>query len=136
LPNLRNILLWVQALESDTFKQATRRLHDLSEGGYCCLGVACVIAEENGVKLTHDTIGDLEDENAYETYNDAGFFMPNPVSDWLGLSESNPKLCGHLAAWWNDRAGVNFTGLAALIRQEFGLASEDDWTFNGITVDA
>ena len=40
---------WLEALESGEFKQTRGKLED--ENGFCCLGVACVLAEKDGVQL-------------------------------------------------------------------------------------
>ena len=41
-------LEWIEALESGKYKQCTQKLYDPETGGFCCLGVACVI---NGVPI-------------------------------------------------------------------------------------
>lgn len=35
---------WIAALESGEYKQTEGILHNTRNGGYCCLGVACVVA--------------------------------------------------------------------------------------------
>lgn len=42
--------LWIKVLESGEFKQTHGVLVD-DNGKYCCLGVACVLANENGEKI-------------------------------------------------------------------------------------
>lgn len=53
---------WVEALRSGKYSQTTGKLHDLGEGGYCCLGVACKLLEEPVVKKQYE---DDEDPKAY-----------------------------------------------------------------------
>jgi hypothetical protein len=75
-----NAKKWVAALRSGEFTQATGQLqkHD----SYCCLGVACVIAERSGNVRIHRTqegivIGmNLDD------------FQPD-VLNWLGMMKSH-----------------------------------------------
>jgi hypothetical protein len=51
-----NAKRWVAALRSGEFTQAKEKLED--RGSYCCLGVACVIAERNGnVRIERDANG-------------------------------------------------------------------------------
>jgi len=41
---------WVKALRSGEYKQGKNRLED-KQGNYCCLGVLCVLAQKEGVKI-------------------------------------------------------------------------------------
>ncbi len=34
---------WIEALRSGEYSQATEKLHDENNGGYCCLGVLCKV---------------------------------------------------------------------------------------------
>jgi hypothetical protein len=75
-----NAQKWVDALRSDEFKQGKQRLRT-SDGGYCCLGVACEIyRRETGQ-------GEWTEDNGFKTagHHDR-FVLPNAVSDWLGLT--------------------------------------------------
>ena len=63
--------LWVEALRDDTNKQTTGRLGDAKDG-YCCLGLACEVAVQNGV---------------IEEYTPNNPLPPQAVVDWLGLKE-------------------------------------------------
>lgn len=40
-PELKQI--WVDALRSGDYKQTKGTLHNLDDGGFCCIGVACVV---------------------------------------------------------------------------------------------
>jgi hypothetical protein len=73
---------WVEALRSGKFKQGIGQLEQVDDEGnsfYCCLGVACVIAEENGVEVeTFD--GHLEGQD----------LSSHPaVMEWLELSQES-----------------------------------------------
>ncbi len=53
---------WVDALRSGEYKQTKGTLHNLDDGGFCCIGVACVVwgiatPEQMGVRQG-DTDGD------------------------------------------------------------------------------
>ena len=45
---------WINALRSGEYKQGTERLQN--GGLYCCLGVACKVAEKDMVKVKYDGI--------------------------------------------------------------------------------
>lgn len=45
---------WVKALESGEYKQGQGALETIDDEGnhcYCCLGVACLIAQKHGIKV-------------------------------------------------------------------------------------
>ena len=108
--------LWAEALESGEYEQATQWLQ--SGNGFCCLGVACEVAEEHGIKVireegTGDIDGsDLDDQPA--------------VQRWLGLkSEDGDFLCLNADRYprtnlihLNDEGNTTFAELAAIIRAE------------------
>jgi hypothetical protein len=50
---------WLKALESGEYKQTHHRLHDGE--GYCCLGLACVVAGMTPTKICAD-----EEDASYE----------------------------------------------------------------------
>jgi hypothetical protein len=52
MSKLDNVRLWVEALESGEFGQICGSL--ASAGGYCCLGVAVVVAQRAGVEVPDD----------------------------------------------------------------------------------
>lgn len=65
---------WVRALRSGKFKWGKNALQ--SKSGFCCLGVACIVAEKHDVIVSRD--GDrLEGENLNHQ---------RAVMDWLGLA--------------------------------------------------
>lgn len=66
--------LWEDALESGVYDQTTGYLEN--QRGYCCLGVACKVAELHGVPVKKDADGFiLGDHLLYQT----------EVMEWLGL---------------------------------------------------
>jgi len=66
---------WLAALRSGEYKQTIEELQNLE--GYCCLGVLCRLAKEDGVNVdVHENIitgGELEDQVN--------------VIDWSGLKD-------------------------------------------------
>lgn len=68
---------WVDALRSGDYKQIIEELQSLE--GYCCLGVLCKLAKEDGIGVDmYENIiigGELEDQVN--------------VIDWSGLKDDN-----------------------------------------------
>jgi len=46
---------WVEALRSGDYKQATHQLYSITGDSYCCLGVACRVAEIDSSHLKNST---------------------------------------------------------------------------------
>lgn len=81
--------LWTAALRSGEYAQAKGYLK--TDDGYCCLGVACEVAIENGLDIeTDDDLG----YKSKTTYTGESYYensvMPREVMDWYGLEEVNP----------------------------------------------
>ncbi len=97
---------WLAALESDEFKQTQGKLQHAD--GFCCLGVACVMAERAGIFV-------------YEKY---GIIYGTSLNDqetvkgWLGLrtgsGHAGPGVC---LVNMNDE-GKTFKEIAAAIRAD------------------
>lgn len=98
---------WVDALRSGEYKQTTDTLQN--RGGYCCLGVACAVAQKNGVTvlvdaIDHSVLGDnLTDQT--------------DVFKWLGLSQANGAIgrTQTQLTTLNDRGRLTFNELADVI---------------------
>lgn len=48
---------WINALKSGEYEQCDGSLED--SNGYCCLGVACKVAEENNIEIYYDDNGEI-----------------------------------------------------------------------------
>lgn len=88
-----------RALRSGAFRQAQYTLQDST--GYCCLGVACVIAEQNGVAVRRRAHG-----GPLLGYALIGY-QPD-VQAWLGMSDREHENRGH----WNDNEQRTFAEIA------------------------
>ena len=135
---------WADALESGKYDQGKGRLErrrplDSSDDGFCCLGVLCALAVEDGVIERRDEDGNIIFGSA-EEFKDGGSsmsFPPESVIEWAGLSSENPAFevvlpsgCGiegcnlghnntnHQAAELNDDKGFTFEQIATLIREQ------------------
>lgn len=109
-----NAKKWVEALRSGKFQQAKNRL--ATKDGFCCLGVACEVAIENGVeikKIVVDTGGILYD------YNE--MLLPDSVKEWLNLTTcgSDYEVIGNAQQLSADNdSGKTFTKIADIIESE------------------
>lgn len=97
--------LWIEALRSGKYLQCVGKLHDYVDiedslvpesdrHSYCCLGVLCDLALQNGVdvELQYRKINDnLPGQNVY-FYDDESGVLPESVMRWAGLAEKNPDI--------------------------------------------
>jgi hypothetical protein len=92
---------WIAALRSDEYTQTTEALEDSS--GYCCLGVACKVAEK------HDILIYIDDED--ETLAGDDLFAQKDVKNWLGLNSDNGRSQSPL---YIDKDGLEYYTLISL----------------------
>jgi hypothetical protein len=85
--------LWVEALRSGRFTQGRGALHWVDDpvsstgDSYCCLGVACKVAAENGLDLRRRVEPPHNNTSKrYESYGGQGGSLPVSVAAWLGIS--------------------------------------------------
>lgn len=127
------MLRWVEALESGEYKQGVGSLRPTHDT-YCCLGVATLLAEQDGVvppdglfrdpfKYTRCVI-DYNSKHQHTLWCLEDSVLSGPVCHWLGITEHNPVLERDSAADLNDD-GVPFAEIAAMLRARF-LYSEDE----------
>lgn len=128
--NKENIRKWVDALRSGKYTQTTGRLAD--KVGFCCLGVACEVAADNGVAISKTN---LDDSNMTVEYDGSAGELPDKVCEWLGFSDegdheyspshySDPPLPtkehgNYSAVTWNDEAKASFAQIADLIEANY-----------------
>jgi len=90
--NKENMRLWVAGLRSGRFAQGRGALKVVEVGGrkrYCCLGVACEIAKENGVPVL-EAISISTGTGAVFYFDWVGGSLPFSVREWLGVGSENP----------------------------------------------
>jgi hypothetical protein len=87
---------WVEALRSGKFAQGTGVLHRAQDDTFCCLGVLCAVAVEDGIvtevepgpysqyAFKYRSITDADDINATSP--------PQAVIDWAGLPADDPQV--------------------------------------------
>jgi hypothetical protein len=104
---------WVKALRSGKYEQISGKLE--RKGGFCCLGVLCKVAEENGKRVNKTAEGKLW----------GGSLSHHPaVLDWAGLktsmailndSETDDTSAADSLVNQNDLRGANFNTIADII---------------------
>ena len=131
--NTEPVALLADALESGEFPKGTRALHVLPDGntpeGFCCLGVACVVAMRNGLELETSERSVLM--RKLEFFAGEHSYLPQQVREWYGFSSNNPSLAfsgndrypaGMMlpAAFWNDEiADSTLADIGAGFRRTF-----------------
>lgn len=101
-----NAKKWVEALRSGQYSQVRSYLH--TEKGYCCLGIACELYQEE--------IGDLTiemDKAGLTRYNSHDSVLPQKVRKWLGLKGTTggyTKYDDHLLHDYHSLSGANDQG--------------------------
>ncbi len=138
---LRKHLL-VDALLSGKFKQGQGGLKQIYEGKtlHCCLGVACEIALEHGLKLDVQEVDGLVGDDGNGSgmngrvvrFNNEEGVLPSEVEKWFGFEEANPRVstgivkkfytdssCFHTSLASLNDAGVSFECMAKIIDAGF-----------------
>ncbi len=102
---------WVAALRSGNYIQGEGRLkqrRDHEKSKYCCLGVLCEIAVQDGVIKPPEKIEDEGFPGSAYKYEGDKFSLGPRVQEWAGI-ESNPAVKdpnGH----WSSLADMNDDG--------------------------
>jgi len=125
-PNKENLRKWVEALRSGKYVQGTGTNYNAKSDTYCCLGVACHVAEENGVDPTGPGGIHWRSRGA----------LTGQVAEWLGVGRTDPILVGaynpeevfddsRTASRVNDTDGMSFAEIADLIEKRYNLKDDD-----------
>jgi len=130
MENREAIQKWVNALRSGRFiqRRGALRIDVPHRSEYCCLGVACEVAIENGVDVKRKMETRVSDHgNVIESwaYDDEIYFLPPSVVKWLGLKSRNPFVdydkfpngCPLTVA--NDGEFLSFGDIAEVIEKTF-----------------
>lgn len=128
-PNVINMKLWVDALESGQYKQGSQLLRFNDE--YCCLGVACEVAIKHGV-----TIDTYQDSEGIFNYNEDSELLPGIVAKWLFKIPEGSKVPNNIyiedtgeglegtylsATSANDDSELDFSEIASLVREYYNI---------------
>jgi len=108
--------LLTDALRSGDYNQGFGALE--TKAGFCCLGVACVVAEKNGVKVNR--------VSGIQTLEGNTFLSQKNVIDWYGFRSFSAKftLAGDTSELslinLNDVYKFSFDQIADIIENETG----------------
>jgi hypothetical protein len=112
---------WLRALRSGEYRQGRGRLKGTStfdgSARYCCLGVLCELAVQDGVIPAPEETGprSLYGSDGELTWSD----LPTSVAAWAGLDDHDPApATGRKLSDRNDD-GWSFEDLANLIEKDF-----------------
>jgi hypothetical protein len=118
---------WIEKLRSGEYPQTKNHLQD--EKGFCCLGVLCEIAVEDGViqSWTKDS-GTTVYGNKYDS-DTSTTTLPDSVMEWAGLVDHNPTvfapedtpkdLSGRTTLADLNDSGSNFDTISKYIEEQF-----------------
>lgn len=128
--------LWLGALRSGEYKQAKKSLRDGTDDGpdyFCCLGVLCDLAVQDGAlpaphkdgTETWTYGGQFWDENRQGYDDDTSWSaLPVRVQDWAGLHAADPVIWTERDTYRNNSlaeindSGASFDLIADLIEEE------------------
>lgn len=123
--NIENAWFWHKALKSDKYKQGRDVLRN-SDDKFCCLGVLCDVAINNGVKVEwlinpgqNAKIKSLK----YATCPQIDSTAPiDEVYEWLGIKPSSHTIIHNLSMinfmGMNDKDGFDFDQIADELEKE------------------
>ena len=103
---------WVKALRSGEWLQGRRKLASKGKG-FCCLGVLCELAREEGIVDVKKLPDGSFNYSCFENLEDGSpNYLPGVVQDWAGLAKTNPQVKGgHHLSSMND-SGTSFDRIA------------------------
>lgn len=109
---------WVEALRSGKYAQGMRCLRDASTDTYCCLGVLCEIAVEEGV-IDEPVFSPVCDAYSYgDPDRRDAYLLPPAVFRWSGLGCPSPVLDNNEPLSGLNDNGVSFEHIADRIEAE------------------
>lgn len=113
--------LWMAALRGGKYPQTKGSLHD--DKGYCCLGVLCEVAIEQGIDIQRGETSVIEGIKPAQTYDNEAGILPLKVMEWAGIADgygiyrdSNNER--ETLVNLND-SGESFTSIADTIEEYF-----------------
>jgi len=125
--NHERALLLAEALESGQYKQGYGHLETHPEGDdntprLCCLGVACRVAQDNGLEI------DVKVKDHVVFFDGWDGVLPDAVKYWFGFDDCNGAFVNdHEIDGWcaltdlNDAAKYDFAAIAQIIRENWEL---------------
>jgi hypothetical protein len=120
VPNEEVIGRWVDALRSGEYSQGKGALCEFNKSNYsyCCLGVLCELAKQDGIVVKKEILYCNGYSEGYASYNGSSGTLPQDVITWAGLPSGNPITWAGFLTNLNDY-GMSFTEIADVIEEEF-----------------
>jgi len=111
---------WTKRLRSGKYEQGKSNLHKVVNGidKFCCLGVLCEIAVEEGIIPPP-----ILEDNLYYVYQGHSSALPKQVSEWAGISTASGISTAYGATKdntlteLNDNGGYTFSQIADVIEK-------------------
>lgn len=105
---------WITALRSGEYEQGKYLLHNLNNNTFCCLGILCELALQDGVDIT--VIDTLAGANSYDGCK---FVLPLSVQNWSGMRsvDGTAKSQIYLSLSGLNDAGTTFEEVAEIIER-------------------
>lgn len=116
-PNKDQLRLWADALDSGEFEQGRFVLHSTVANTYCCLGVACRVAIQNGLMISESRTP----ETGLVMFDGHSGMLPESVRDWYGIAGDPLIGRNQKATIANDVLRLKFPVIAAKIRDFYKL---------------
>jgi len=114
---------WISALRCGKYKQAKWRLQTTK--GYCCLGVLCALALEEGIITKYKA----PTETSEAFFEDSFVSLPESVREWVGLRNHSGKwgVVSESLAYLNDQQDYTFEQIADVLENPpEGLFKQDN----------
>ena len=118
---------WVRRLKSGDYKQTIEGYLKIEkvpgQFEYCCLGVLCEIAQDNGILYQKDTPG-VAGNGIYSvfSFNEGVAYLPEAVRNWAGLHSTEGTYTlklEHRSLIGDNDGGTSFTEIADIIEENF-----------------
>lgn len=101
--------LWIEALRSGRYQQGRRKLKDVRQRTFCCMGVLCEVAVEAGLKVDYSAHG-------YECSS-----VPTAVAEWAGFQYDGRKVFIGMHSLYltqHNDGGATFAQIADAIEEQ------------------
>lgn len=115
--NKERLLLGIDALNSGEYRQTQGTLKFTVAGVsfYCCLGVLCEVAKDNGCE-----VDETDFPGGYSHFDGQCNVLPESVGEWYGFDDANPGLIKYTNCInANDVVGVPFGEIARVLKETY-----------------
>lgn len=111
--NTERVKLWIDALRSGEYTQIKSQLGRDGEG-YCCLGVACEVAIQNGLDIER-----VVQSNGTIDFDGERGELTDTVAEWYGFDGNGVELEDTTAISLNDDDEYTFVQIADKVERVY-----------------